>query len=362
MKEKVPRREDTLRLRYLLAVLGALALLSSCSPPGTQTQGTPRTREGGRRVAQAAAADCGGWNTSAFFRSATLARVQGCLAAGANVNTPNQGWFDNHTPLHLAAMQSRNPDIITALVNAGANVNARAQFDNTPLHLAARDNTVPGIITALVNAGANVNARAQLNNTPLHRAAESNTNPAIIIALLAAGADATARNGLGKTPWDYAKDRAVLQGSSAYRRLGEAQGFTVADRAQPRAQPKVGNVVARGPAVARSTTPRIVAAMISAAGAVALDCADELREFFAEGLQSICAVAVSPTLDDLRGVIDSAPRLALGLVPDTIEPWTLSPNRDVVVKLIGVNGQLTVIGIFTYAVENRRVLFFSWQE
>ena len=40
------------------------------------------------------------------------------------------------TPLHRAAA-FKNPAVITALLNAGANLNARAKDGLTPLHVAA---------------------------------------------------------------------------------------------------------------------------------------------------------------------------------------------------------------------------------
>ncbi len=89
----------------------------------------------------------------------------------------------------------------------------------TPLHNAAHDNKNPAVITALFDAGADPKARDMYGSTPLHDAARYNKNPAVITALLDAGADPKARNESGQTPWDFAEDREALQGSSAYWRL-----------------------------------------------------------------------------------------------------------------------------------------------
>ena len=73
------------------------------------------------------------------------------------------------TPLHKAAMcVMNNPDIINALIQAGADVNAKDEEGETPLHGAADENTNPDIIIALVQAGANINAQDRLlGSTPL---------------------------------------------------------------------------------------------------------------------------------------------------------------------------------------------------
>ncbi len=166
------------------------------------------------------AAGCEGWNTGEFFESALLEEVAACLEAGAEVNA-----WNGTTPLHNAALLSSNPAIITALADAGANLEARSENGWTPLHLAVIFNPNPNITTALLDAGPNLEARDEHGRTPLYAAAIANVNPnpAIITALLDAGADATARNNAGKTPWDYAKDNESLKGTDAYWRLNEGR-------------------------------------------------------------------------------------------------------------------------------------------
>ena len=228
-------------------------------------------------VAQASAADCVEWNTLEFFKSATSWEAIECIEAGADVNAG----YGSSTPLHLAALHSAHPIVITALVKAGADVNARRVGGSTPLHDAQFS---AGTTLALVDAGADVNARNLDGETPLHRAcltspaaalvllvagadvnardgrgwtplydavafrssltligallaagawvnfrgysplhhaAEFTDNPAIIELLLAAGADASARDLDGKTPWDYARENEGLRGTDAWWRLRE---------------------------------------------------------------------------------------------------------------------------------------------
>ena len=90
------------------------------------------------------APDCGHWNTEYFFRTATLASVTACLAAGAD---PMARHEYGDTPLHFVARYNENPAVVQALLAAGADPNARDQYKNTPLHGAAR-NKNPAVIEA----------------------------------------------------------------------------------------------------------------------------------------------------------------------------------------------------------------------
>ena len=92
-----------------------------------------------------------------------------------------------------------------------------------PLHKVAQYNVNPEVITALLAAGADLDARREGGYTPLHLAAWFNKNPETIITLLNAGADGTAVNEDGKTPYDLAKKNKALAGTDAYWALNDAR-------------------------------------------------------------------------------------------------------------------------------------------
>ena len=117
----------------------------------------------------------------------------------ANVYSPD-GWM----PLHLAA----HFDHVNAarwLLDAGADAHARSRNDlaNQPLHAAAAGQASVEMLTLLLDAGAEVNAREHGGFTPLHQCAE-NGHLAAIKLLLARGADPQARADDGRTALAFA--------------------------------------------------------------------------------------------------------------------------------------------------------------
>ena len=129
------------------------------------------------------------------------------LDAGADVQASSRGGL---SPLHRAAFRG-GPGVIAALVANGAEVNARDDRGATPLHLAV-DGKKPVNAAALIEAGADVRVRMWGGDTPLHMAATwrpgirvrpvdpPDADTLLVVALTAAGADLDARNERGETP------------------------------------------------------------------------------------------------------------------------------------------------------------------
>ena len=147
------------------------------------------------------------------------------VAAGASLEAQEAQGL---TPLHTAAGTGQTK-AIKALVALGASLEAQSQNGLTPLHVAAMfDGTnraeelheelaATGVyalsapasyaemITALVAAGASLDAQDDNGETPMHLAASRNHTEAVK-ALVAAGASLNARNVQGQTPLMLAID------------------------------------------------------------------------------------------------------------------------------------------------------------
>ncbi len=139
------------------------------------------------------------------------------IKAGAKPEKRNKR-FDS-TALQTAARYNPHASIIEALFNAGANFQVATFNGYTPLHMAAGHNRSPEVVEMLVKKGIDPNQKNKFGATPLHRAAASNQNSQIIETLLRLGANAAAKDAQGKTPWDYLQTRKELQNSKAYQLL-----------------------------------------------------------------------------------------------------------------------------------------------
>jgi ankyrin repeat protein len=134
-------------------------------------------------------------------KTRTPEQITALIKAGADVNAKDK---DGLTPVMWTAACNSKPDAIAALVKAGADVNAQAKDGSTPLILAELRNPNPEVITALVKAGADVNAKNKDGLTPLNFAAMWTDKPDVIAALVTAGADVNARDSQGMTPLMWA--------------------------------------------------------------------------------------------------------------------------------------------------------------
>ncbi|HVX63446.1 MAG TPA: ankyrin repeat domain-containing protein [Pirellulales bacterium] len=121
------------------------------------------------------------------------------LEAGANAGLATH---EGMTAIHC----TRNPLIIAALLNHGADPNAEENYGRRPLHFACGRRHDQRQAQALISAGADVNAPDESGETPLHLGAQFAPAP-VVMLLIDAGADLQARTKEGATPLTFASDR-----------------------------------------------------------------------------------------------------------------------------------------------------------
>lgn len=139
------------------------------------------------------------YSSRSFWESATIESVykipDEALAAGNK----------NGGVLMWAAMATSDPEILSALVSRGADVNeSDVIYKGTPLTGAAGYSSHPEIIDELIRLGAKIDKLVGNEEDALMIAAQYNKNGAIIERLLAHGADLTRVNAQGKTALDLA--------------------------------------------------------------------------------------------------------------------------------------------------------------
>jgi len=110
-----------------------------------------------------------------------------------------------NTPLMLAISNAKT-DIFRALINAGANVNAKDKSGMAPIHQIANsihvdtDKRIEMIRLLLEKDAGIIDARAQRNQTALQLASENAKNFGIVRFLVQNGADPNTKNTRGVTP------------------------------------------------------------------------------------------------------------------------------------------------------------------
>jgi truncated hemoglobin YjbI len=145
-----------------------------------------------------------------------LATVELLLGLGVDPNVSDGG---AHAPLYSVGNECGVPgggDVVRVLVRAGANVNADDGVKRcTALHMAARRGHVE-VTEALLDCGANIEARDSLGETPLRRAVNCDKTD-VAAFLVSKGADIHSKGSKGLTPVLAAR-------SPAMKRLMQSSG------------------------------------------------------------------------------------------------------------------------------------------
>jgi truncated hemoglobin YjbI len=139
-----------------------------------------------------------------------LAMVELLLRLGADANATDGG---GHAPLYCLANEYRASEgggVVRALVHGGANVNANDGVKHcTALHMAARRGNVE-VAEALLDCGADIDARDSLGDTPLRRSVNCDKIQ-VADLLLRRTADVHSIGNKGLTPLLAARTTAMKQ-------------------------------------------------------------------------------------------------------------------------------------------------------
>lgn len=132
--------------------------------------------------------------------------IKALIDAGADVNAKDTY---GDTPLSSACIWGASPDEIRMLIKAGADLEAKGENGETPLMRAAFYSDLV-VTRTFLEAGADVNARDNAGWTPLHCAvADLHCTQDVIMLLLKFGADPTVKNNKGELAMDYATTRPI---------------------------------------------------------------------------------------------------------------------------------------------------------
>lgn len=133
------------------------------------------------------------------------------LAQGAQpIQAPTQGQNISKDQELIQAIENKDENQVTALLNEGANPNALNQYGESALQLAVENGSME-MVDALIEHQADVN---KVSSTPEARSpllvAAERGDEAMVHRLLEAGADAKQKDEQGKTAMHYATSRGML--------------------------------------------------------------------------------------------------------------------------------------------------------
>jgi ankyrin repeat protein len=131
--------------------------------------------------------------------------VVSLLLTDSRINI-NQSDEAGRTALHYAAFWWRPVEVVSLLLQAGAELNRKDNDGNTPLHEVSSDFDLAKF---LIDAGADVNARDKFGFTPLMKVIDMGIKrkTAILKLLVQSGTDLNAQSDKGDTAYTIAEKR-----------------------------------------------------------------------------------------------------------------------------------------------------------
>ena len=156
---------------------------------------------------------CKKWGSPEFFEYASVSTVQMCLEAGADPNkaAKSEKWYP---PIFNASKYSDDVAVVHELVKAGADpVSREPDNGNTPLHSAASIWGEQNLdtIKALLEYGADPNARNIYGSTPLRLSfggkRKHEPSPELVELFLKVGADPNLQSQNGTSPMTLVKSQ-----------------------------------------------------------------------------------------------------------------------------------------------------------
>jgi ankyrin repeat protein len=185
----------------------------------------------------------------AAAESGNLATVDLLLGKGADVNgnSGNSNDPDYLDTVLMAAARSGNADVIQEILKYHPDVKKQDRAGRTALEFFAAEGKKPSsieeTIRALVEAGADVNARDDQGKTPIFSACR---NIKMLKPLLAAGADLNAKERFGQTPimdcFDPASLTAMIE-AGADLSAQNNQGLTAAQKMRQNGSIDLANIL-----------------------------------------------------------------------------------------------------------------------